>query len=84
VGPDSQGEAAEGLGFGSPGRIVKAMKRWESVGVDRVNFLLNCMEVIPQAQVLQSLKLFATEVMPHFPDSTATMHTTAAAAPMAS
>jgi alkanesulfonate monooxygenase SsuD/methylene tetrahydromethanopterin reductase-like flavin-dependent oxidoreductase (luciferase family) len=66
VGPDSQGEAAEGLGLGNPERIIRAMKRWEEVGVDRVNFLLNCLEEIPQAQVLQSLRLFAQEVMPHF------------------
>ena len=66
VGPDSQGDAAEGLGLGNPERIVRAMKKWESVGVDRVNFLLNCMEEIPQEQVLKSLRLFAREVMPHF------------------
>jgi hypothetical protein len=42
------------------------MKKWESVGVDRVNFLLNCMEEIPQEQVLKSLRLFARDVMPHF------------------
>jgi hypothetical protein len=36
------------------------------VGVDRVNFLLNCMEEIPQEQVLKSLRLFARDVMPHF------------------
>jgi hypothetical protein len=34
--------------------------------VDRINFLLNCMEEIPQGQVLKSLRLFAREVMPHF------------------
>jgi alkanesulfonate monooxygenase SsuD/methylene tetrahydromethanopterin reductase-like flavin-dependent oxidoreductase (luciferase family) len=66
VGPDSQGDAAEGLALGNPERIVRAMKNWESVGVDRVNFLLNCMEEIPQEQVLKSLRLFAGEVMPHF------------------
>jgi len=66
VGPDNQGDAAEGLALGNPERIIRAMKRWESVGVDRVNFLLNCMEEIPQEQVLKSLRLFAREVMPHF------------------
>src|SRR5215475_6032840 len=66
VGPDSQGEGAEGLALGNPERILRAMKRWESVGVDRINFLLNCMEEIPQEQVLKSLQLFAREVMPHF------------------
>ena len=42
------------------------MKEWESIGVDGVNFLLNAMEAIPQAQVLASLQLFAREVMPAF------------------
>ena len=66
VGPDSQGEGAEGLALGNPERILRAVKRWESVGVDRINFLLNCMEEISQEQVLKSLRLFAREVMPHF------------------
>ena len=42
------------------------MKRWESVGVDRITFLLNAMETVPQQQVLNSLRLFAREVMPQF------------------
>ena len=33
-----------------------------------MNFLLNAMEVIPQADVLASLRLFAREVMPAFAD----------------
>jgi hypothetical protein len=45
------------------------MKKWEAVGVDRVNFLLNAMEIIPQADVLASLRLFAQEVMPAFQDA---------------
>jgi hypothetical protein len=55
------------------------VKRWESVGVDRINFLLNCMEEIPQEQVLKSLRLFAREVMPHFQHPT-----TSAATPVGS
>ena len=66
VGPDSHGEGAEGLALGNPERILRAVQRWESVGVDRINFRLNCMEEIPQEQVLKSLRLFAREVMPHF------------------
>ncbi len=31
-----------------------------------INFLLNAMEMIPQEQVLDSLRLFATEVIPQF------------------
>ena len=45
------------------------MKKWEAVGVDRVNFLLNTLEIIPQEDVLASLRLFAKEVMPAFRDT---------------
>jgi hypothetical protein len=64
---DAQG-APEGLCIGNPDRIVNVIKRWESVGVDRVNFLLNALETVPQQEVLDSLRLFAREVMPHFKD----------------
>ena len=69
TGPDSNEQAGEGLGLGNPERIIRAMKKWEAVGVDRVNFLLNTMEIIPQEDVLASLRLFAKEVMPAFRDS---------------
>jgi alkanesulfonate monooxygenase SsuD/methylene tetrahydromethanopterin reductase-like flavin-dependent oxidoreductase (luciferase family) len=62
---DAQG-APEGLCIGNPDRIVEVVKKWESVGVDRVNFLLNCMETVPREEVLASLRLFAKEVMPKF------------------
>ncbi len=69
-GPDNAGSAPEGLCIGSPDRIVEVCKRWESVGVDRINFLLNCLETVPQEEVLASMRLFAKEVMPHFTSST--------------
>jgi len=56
----------EGICVGDPKRIVGAIRRWESIGVDGINFLLNGMETIPQAEVLASLRLFAREVMPQF------------------
>jgi alkanesulfonate monooxygenase SsuD/methylene tetrahydromethanopterin reductase-like flavin-dependent oxidoreductase (luciferase family) len=68
TGPDAAEQAGEGLAFGGPQRVIHALKRWEAVGVDRVNFLMNAMEVIPQADVLASLRLFAKEVMPAFAD----------------
>jgi len=68
TGPDASEQAGEGLAFGGPQRILNALKRWEAVGVDRVNFLMNAIEVIPQADVLASLRLFAKEVMPAFAD----------------
>ena len=60
---------SEGIAVGNPEHLIGELKKWESSGVDRVNFLLNAAEIIPQAQVLDSLRLFATEVMPTFADS---------------
>jgi alkanesulfonate monooxygenase SsuD/methylene tetrahydromethanopterin reductase-like flavin-dependent oxidoreductase (luciferase family) len=56
----------EGMCLGDPHHIIQAVKHWESIGVDEINFLLNASEVIPQDQVLESLRLFAREVMPAF------------------
>jgi len=56
----------EGVGVGDPEHLVRTIKRWESIGVTGINFLLNAMEMIPQQQVVDSMKLFAREVMPQF------------------
>jgi alkanesulfonate monooxygenase SsuD/methylene tetrahydromethanopterin reductase-like flavin-dependent oxidoreductase (luciferase family) len=66
AGPGDASGAPEGIAIGNPERLVRELKKWESVGVDRVNFLLNALETVPQDQVLNSLRLFAKEVMPHF------------------
>jgi len=71
VGPDANEQAGDGLALGGPERVLRALKRWEAVGVDRVNFILNANEVIPQADNLASLRLFAKEVMPAFQDAKA-------------
>jgi len=65
-GPADDSGIPEGLAIGDPERIITQLKRWESIGVDQVNFLLNCAEVVPQAEVLASMQLFADEVMPAF------------------
>jgi len=65
-GPGDNSGAPEGLCIGNPDRIIDQIKRWESVGVDRINFLLNCMETVPQQELLDSMRLFAKEVMPVF------------------
>jgi len=64
-------EPPEGIAVGSPDQIIRELKKWEATGVDRVQFLLNAAETIPQEQVLDSLRLFAKEVMPHFSDDDA-------------
>ncbi len=61
---------AEGICVGDPAHIVDAIKHWESMGIDGINFLLNGLETIPQAEVLESMRLFAREVMPAFPGDT--------------
>jgi alkanesulfonate monooxygenase SsuD/methylene tetrahydromethanopterin reductase-like flavin-dependent oxidoreductase (luciferase family) len=56
----------EGVGVGDPEHLIRTIKRWEDIGVTGINFLLNAMEMIPQQQVLDSMRLFAKEVMPKF------------------
>jgi alkanesulfonate monooxygenase SsuD/methylene tetrahydromethanopterin reductase-like flavin-dependent oxidoreductase (luciferase family) len=66
--PGDLKEPPEGIAVGNPEQIIRELKKWEETGVDRVQFLLNAAETIPQQQVLDSLRLFAKEVMPHFVD----------------
>jgi alkanesulfonate monooxygenase SsuD/methylene tetrahydromethanopterin reductase-like flavin-dependent oxidoreductase (luciferase family) len=72
AGPADAPRVPEGICMGNPQRIIESVKRWESVGVDRINFLLNAMETVPQEQVLESMRLFAREVMPQFSTRDAT------------
>ncbi len=69
--PGDLKEPPEGIAVGNPDQIIRELKKWEATGVDRVQFLLNAAESIPQEQVLASLRLFAEEVMPHFTDDEA-------------
>jgi alkanesulfonate monooxygenase SsuD/methylene tetrahydromethanopterin reductase-like flavin-dependent oxidoreductase (luciferase family) len=65
-GPASAGEPPEGIAIGNPDQVTRELKKWEATGVDRINFILNAAETIPQEQVLESLRVFARDVMPHF------------------
>src|SRR5207245_580993 len=64
--PGEGGRVPEGLCIGDPARILDVVKKWEAAGVDRINFLLNAIETVPQQEVLASLRLFAREVMSKF------------------
>jgi alkanesulfonate monooxygenase SsuD/methylene tetrahydromethanopterin reductase-like flavin-dependent oxidoreductase (luciferase family) len=64
--PGERKPLPEGIAIGDPARIVEQIRRWESVGIDGINFMLNSMEKVPQEAVLDSLRLFAAEVMPKF------------------
>jgi len=78
--PGDLKEPPEGIAIGSPDQIIRELKKWEATGIDRVQFLLNTSEIIPQQQVLDSLRLFAAEVMPHFTDDSAATQSRAKAA----
>src|SRR6202051_4622067 len=40
-GPGDEAGVPEGIAIGDPERVLRACKRWEAGGVDRINFLLN-------------------------------------------
>jgi len=67
---DGKQPPASGLCFGDPAHLIATIKRWQDAGVDQIIFMLQAREHLPQADVLASLRLFATEVMPHFADET--------------
>jgi alkanesulfonate monooxygenase SsuD/methylene tetrahydromethanopterin reductase-like flavin-dependent oxidoreductase (luciferase family) len=64
--PGERRPVPEGIAIGDPDQVVTAIKRWETVGVDAINFIINTAEVLPQPDVVASLRLFAREVMPRF------------------
>lgn len=57
-----------GLAIGDPDRIIGVIKQWESIGVDGLNFVVQAMESVEQEDVLNSMRVFAREVMPKFKD----------------
>jgi alkanesulfonate monooxygenase SsuD/methylene tetrahydromethanopterin reductase-like flavin-dependent oxidoreductase (luciferase family) len=61
---DVVGPVREGTPIGDPDACIRALKWWEEVGVDRMVFLINTGETIPNEKVLASLRLFASEVIP--------------------
>src|SRR3712207_6633401 len=63
---DVAGPVREGTPIGSPDTIIQALKQWESIGIDRMVFLINYDQVIPHEKILESLRLFAEQVMPAF------------------
>jgi alkanesulfonate monooxygenase SsuD/methylene tetrahydromethanopterin reductase-like flavin-dependent oxidoreductase (luciferase family) len=64
--PREEKGVPEGITIGDPADIIRAIRTWEATGVDSINFLVNCAELIPQKEVLDSLRLFAREVIPAF------------------
>ena len=73
-GPSDTGGVPQGVAIGDPERILKTLKTWESAGFDSINFLTNAVEMLPQQQVLDSLRLFGKHIIPHFKDHRTTIH----------
>lgn len=69
LGPGDATGIPPGLAIGDPDRIVEVIKKWESIGVDGLNFVVQAAEVLEQEAVLESMRTFAREVMPKFKKS---------------
>jgi alkanesulfonate monooxygenase SsuD/methylene tetrahydromethanopterin reductase-like flavin-dependent oxidoreductase (luciferase family) len=67
---DVVGAQGGGQPMGDPMTVVEALRRWDEIGMDRMNFLIHFDQVIPQHKILNSLRLFGREVMPALPDRT--------------
>lgn len=66
LGPGDATGIPEGLAIGDPDRIIDVIKHWESIGVDGMNFVIQAAESVSHEEVLESLRTFATYVMPTF------------------
>jgi alkanesulfonate monooxygenase SsuD/methylene tetrahydromethanopterin reductase-like flavin-dependent oxidoreductase (luciferase family) len=64
--PDQQKPLASGLCFGDPAQLIETVARWEAAGADHLVFMIQARETVRQQEVMDSLRLFAREVMPHF------------------
>ncbi len=55
-----------GAAVGNPESIIKNIKQWEELGVDRLMFFVAYGNRLPQDDVKRSMRMFAKEVMPKF------------------
>lgn len=69
LGPGDATGIPPGLAIGDPDRIINVIKKWESIGVDCLNFVVQATESLPQEAVLESLRTFARDVMPVFDET---------------
>src|SRR5699024_1382912 len=66
LGPGDASGIPPGLAIGDPDRIKDVIKKWESIGVDGLNFVVQAVETLPQEDVLESMRTFSREVTPAF------------------
>lgn len=62
----SGGSPFENLAIGTPDRVTEVLRRWESIGVDRVNFSITSAGFDDADAIVKSMELFAKEVLPAF------------------
>jgi alkanesulfonate monooxygenase SsuD/methylene tetrahydromethanopterin reductase-like flavin-dependent oxidoreductase (luciferase family) len=62
--PVTEEEIANNIIIGAPDRCVETLERYRALGID--NLMLNMNFGASHRDVMRSLELFATRVMPHF------------------
>jgi alkanesulfonate monooxygenase SsuD/methylene tetrahydromethanopterin reductase-like flavin-dependent oxidoreductase (luciferase family) len=62
----SAGGPFENLAIGTPDHIIEVLRRWEGIGVDRINFSVASAGFDDFDLIARSMELFAKEVMPAF------------------
>ena len=63
----------EGACIGTPDHIVEVIQKWQEIGVDGINFIVNTAEVLDMDEVRESMRLFAEKVMPRLGAGAVTM-----------
>jgi alkanesulfonate monooxygenase SsuD/methylene tetrahydromethanopterin reductase-like flavin-dependent oxidoreductase (luciferase family) len=59
----------DGFLFGDPEQLRQKVAQWERAGADQLNLMVQCAEVLPQEEVLESIRLFGREVIPKFSET---------------
>ena len=80
VSPADAAKSFKGVTMGTPDDVAAAIRQWEAIGYDGINFIAQFMEVVPQRYVLDSTRLFAEEVMPQFKGTAKAQRVTAGVA----
>ncbi len=67
---DAKKKPTNGFLFGTPEAVRGIVSKWQDAGADQLNLMVQSAEVLPQEEVLESIRLFGREVIPKFDTST--------------
>ena len=73
AGSDKTKGVPEGACVGTPDQIVETIERWQSIGVDGINFIINSAEVLDADEARRSMNLFAEKVVPRLKSGAVTL-----------